>query len=91
MKRMIAVLFVICVFLVSCNRYTVIDNETSKEVGTQTEPGGYEYVINTSTKKYHTQFCSYTLDIDENSKVTSSDISFYTERGYSPCSRCISR
>lgn len=90
MKRIISLLFLACLVLASCD-YTVIDNESSQQVSVTEAPDGYEYVINTSTGKYHTQYCSYVADIKEESKVVSSDISFYTKRGYSPCSSCILR
>lgn len=70
---------------------TVIKNESQAPVESSTEPYEYEYIVNTATKKYHTQFCTYAINISEESREATTDIDFIIERGYTPCGSCILR
>lgn len=91
MKRIILLVLALCVLFVACDDSHTIENESSSEPLSEQEPEGYEYTLNTSTFKYHAQFCSSVSAMKEENKVTTTDIEFYIERGYSPCENCIAR
>ncbi|MBQ2810141.1 MAG: hypothetical protein IKA43_04205 [Clostridia bacterium] len=93
MRRIVALLLaLVCVFtFASCDNSTELENKTEIPLESSSEPDGYEFVLNTSTKKYHTQFCTYAINMDESSKETTTDIEFIIERGYTPCGSCIAR
>ena len=96
-KRLI-VAFVLLVMLVSCADVTVIEG-TQEQSESSTQSGfssagtveGGEYVANTSTKKYHTQFCSDVERMLEENMLLTFDIPSLVDKGYSPCEKCIAR
>lgn len=97
MKKLLIFILVLCLAFVACDNSPVIENESSSEVElpsdteSPSEQSGYEYILNTSTLKYHAQFCPVIPTISEKNKATTTNIAFYIERGYAPCERCILR
>ena len=50
---------------------------------------GYDYVLNTNTKKFHDPSCASVRDIDnENRDYFTGDRENLIKKGYSPCGRC---
>lgn len=53
------------------------------------ESNGYDYVLNTSTKKFHSPNCSSVQNMsDKNRDYFTGERESLIEDGYSPCSRC---
>ena len=97
MKRILVLLLLLCVLFSSCADKTVIENSSTYTEEEQSEshiggmvPSG-EYVANTSTKKYHTQFCGMVANMSEENMLLTYDIKALTDKGYTPCSMCIAR
>ena len=90
-KRILFIILALCVLFISCDDTPSIENESSSELSSEQESMGYEYILNTSTLKYHAQFCSVIPTIKEENRSTTTNIEFYIERGYVPCEKCILR
>lgn len=60
------------------------EGETSEEEAA----GKDEYILNTSTRKFHKKSCSSVEDIKEENIGYASDREDLIEQGYSPCKRC---
>lgn len=91
MKKAIILALMLCLLFVSCDDAIVIENGSSQEVFSEQSSTGYEYILNTSTLKYHAQFCPRVDSIKEENRKTTTDIDIYIEIGYSPCGSCILR
>ena len=93
MKKFISFLlvFAFLVTLASCSNSEVIENSSKQEVEEIENDENGIYIVNTKTKKYHSPVCSSIREISEEHRRTVSDIASLTERGYSPCSKCILR
>lgn len=94
MKRFL-IMCTLCLALISCTNKTVIENESlapfpaSSSEEAEDDFPKYEYIVNTSTKTYHAQGCSYASRINEENRIISTDLDFLIERGYTPCSACL--
>ena len=68
---------------------TTVTPDPEPEQGTDTQPSGTDYVVNTNTGKFHYPSCSSVKKMKESNKM------FYTgtrddlvSQGYSPCGNC---
>lgn len=62
---------------------SIEDEETEPAEGTST------YVLNTNTRKYHTESCSSAKDIKpKNKEIFTGTVKWLTDNGYSPCGEC---
>ncbi len=93
MRKIIAVLLVLVFLatLISCSDSEVIENSSKEEVEEIQNDEDGMFVVNTKTKKFHILSCTSARDISEEHRRVTSDITFLTDRGYSPCSKCILR
>lgn len=63
-------------------------NNTEEVIHTETD-SKQEYVLNTSTKKFHYPECSSVANMkDKNKEVYKGTREDVIEKGYSPCGRC---
>ncbi|MBO5374097.1 MAG: hypothetical protein J6A54_01440 [Clostridia bacterium] len=93
MKKLIALALLLCALLISCNDSTVIESSDKESVEELSSTGGIigGYVVNTATKKYHTQLCPHLKNANEENLTLTEDISHIVESGYVPCQSCIAR
>lgn len=93
MRKIVAVLlaFACLITLFSCSDSEEIENSSKQEVEEIQNDEDGMFVVNTKTKKFHILSCTSARDISEEHRRLTSDITFLTDRGYSPCSKCILR
>ncbi len=66
-----------------------LSGETAETGGGKTEEKPQEYILNTSTKKFHLPSCQSGIDTKEENKQTVKETrSKLLEDGYEPCGRC---
>ena len=97
MKRFIGIiLLILSLILVSCENEIpghgsiYIENDSLETTFSgETDDGGYVYVLNVATKKYHLQSCEYAIKMNEDNRHETSSMHYIIERDYQPCKICI--
>lgn len=98
MKRLMCILLLLStVFFVSACEEEVkghgsilLENECLETTfSRETDEGGYVYVLNIATHKYHLQTCEYAISMREENRYETSSMHYIIERDYQPCKICI--
>ncbi|MBQ7353363.1 MAG: hypothetical protein IJW54_05090 [Clostridia bacterium] len=87
MKKLFLVILIIALLsLFGCNGSYYYINDDGGNHSVKDIPTGQEFIVNTSTKKYHLPSCRYASDPNLEKW---NDESFLIDRGYSSCKACM--
>lgn len=87
MKKIFSVILIIAILsLFGCNGSYYYINDDGEKDFSEDIPKEQEFIVNTSTKRYHLPSCRYASDSNLEKWY---DESFLIDRGYSSCKICM--